>query len=289
MKDRKSYEDLVSDIVEFTNLEKEVVQTMVWDELFDPGINVKKEALTFEIDFHVYDKKMENFYRSAYGFIIETSVESLRKDKKKVLRTIKKRISTFLDKKNHKNRINILMMGDGVGEDTIFLYQYFNENAIFFYFDVPGSKTYDFARMNFKKRKVNVNFIKEYENIPYEFFDIIIFLEVLEHLPDPESSLDGIKNFLKVDGVIFVTESFYNVTQNFPTHLKSNQKYDGKTPFMFLKRGLLLQYYSKDRSLLFRPMEFVKKENINLRDKISLYLDRNVLKKYLYSIFKELT
>lgn len=284
--DLKSYDDLVSEIVEFTDLKKNTAKKMVWNEVFNPGINVKQEALNFEIDFHIYNEKMENFYKNAYGFIIETSVESLREGKRNVLKTIKRRIYHFMNENEHKHRINILMMGDGVGEDTKFLYEHFMEMANFFYFDVPGSKTYDFAQMNFKKHEVDLELIHKYEDIPQDFFDVIVCLEVLEHLPDPERSLEGFKNFLKYNGVVLVTESFGNVTSNFPTHLKSNKQYDGKTPFMFFKHGLLLQYYSKDWPLLFRPMEFIKKKNINFKDKIELYFDFNVLKKYFYSIFR---
>lgn len=284
--DLKSYDDLVSEIVEFSNLKRSAVKKMVWNEVFNPGINVKQEALDFEIDFHIYNEKMENFYKNAYGFIIETSVESLREGKRNVLKTIKRRISHFINKNEYKHGINILMMGDGVGEDTKFLYKYLSDMVNFFYFDVPGSKTYDFAQMNFKKYEVDVELINKYEDIPYEFFDVIVCLEVLEHLPDPESSIEGFKNFLKYNGIVLVTESFGNVASNFPTHLKYNNRYNGKTPFMFFKHGLLLQYYSKDWPLLFRPMEFIKKENINFKDKIELYFDFNVLKKYFYSIIR---
>lgn len=282
--DLKSYEVLVSEIAEFTGLKHDAVKKMIWNEVFDPGINVKQEALDFGIDFHVYNDKMDLFYRNAYGFIIETSVESLRKGKRIVLNTIKMRISHFLD--NNKYKVNILMMGDGVGEDTIFLYKHFHKESNFFYFDIPGSKTYDFAQKNFKKQGISVEFINKYENILHDFFDIIVCLEVLEHLPDPDSSVEGFNKFLKDGGIVFITESFSNIGKNFPTHLKSNSKHDGKTPFIFLKHGLLLQYYYKKWPLLFRPMEFMKKEDINLSDKISIYLDFNIFKKYLYSIIR---
>lgn len=280
-----SFDDFVSELIEFTDLNEVEVKEMVWREVFDPGCNVKQEALNFGIDFHVYNEKMENFYKNSNGFIIETSVESLRKGKRTVLKTIKKRVANFLAEHN-QNRINILMMGDGVGNDTRFLYHHFNSVANFFYFDVPGSKTYNFAKMNLKKHGVKVQFISAYEDIPHGFFDLILCLEVLEHLPDPESSVDGLKNFLKIEGIVIVTESFGNVNANFPTHLKSNQKYQGKTPFMFLKNGLLLRYYSKDMSLMFRPMEFIKKEQISLKNKILLYFDGNVMIRYLYSILR---
>lgn len=271
----RSYFEVIKEIVEFTNLDKKEVEFKVWNEIFEPGWNVYNDAKKFNINFHTYNEEMEHFYEESYGFVFETTIESLRTGKRRVLMTIKDRINNYLQE-HEGERIKILMMGDGVGEDTTYLFNIFNNNADFYYFDVPGSKTYEYAIQKFKKHNIKTEFITIYGNIPNNFFDVLICLEVLEHLPNPEESVKNMNKFLKHSGISLITESFGNVETNFPTHLKSNLKYSGKTPFLFLTYNLFLRFYSKEPDLYFRPMEFIKKEKITLKDKLRIYMNRHI-------------
>lgn len=282
---KTSFNDLVNEITEFTGLNKEDVREKIWMEALNPGWNVKKDAIKFGINFHFYDQKMEDFYKQSYGFIYETSVEAYRNGKQNVLKVIESRIRNYItNKKEEGQKINLLMLGDGIGQDTSYFYNLF-DNCEFFYFDVPGSKTYDFAMKRFQKYNIQVNLIKDYENIPFDFFDIIICLEVLEHLPNPQEAIKNIYKFLKTKGIVIITESFDNLGSNFPTHLKSNIKYSGKTPFIFKKYGLVLNFYSKEQFLIFRPTEYIKRKK-NLKDNLNLYLDRHIIVPYLLNCVK---
>lgn len=168
------------------------------------------------------------------------------------------------------------MFGDGVGSDTIYLYHFFSDSCKFFYFDIPGSKTFEFAIKRFMSRKINVEVLTDYNNIPFDFFDIVICLEVLEHLPDPISLIKKIYSVLKKDGIVLLTESFNGVTPNFPTHLESNIKYAFRTPFLFLKNKLYLTYYPYTWPKG-RPMEFQKKRRIKFREKVILYTQKELI------------
>ena len=282
-----SYSELVKEICELAGLEEKEVEEMVWKEALNPGINVKEEALNFGIDFHIYNEKMEKFYKESVSFIIECSVEFCRPGKQEVLRKIKSRIENYL-RRNPFNKKNLLMFGDGTGFDTVYLYKFFKDYINFFYFDVPGSKTFNFAIKNFEKNRINVKFITEYKNIANDFFDIIISLEVLEHLPEPIKAIEDFSKFLKREGIILLTESLGAISPNFPTHLKSSSKYKGKIPFIALKYGLLLTYYSKDITLMFRPMEFTKKEKILFKDRVRLLLDKNLLKPLIKEFLRKI-
>jgi len=279
-----SFNELVEEISDLTGLPVEVVQKKVWLEALQPGYNVTEEARNFGIDFHIYNEKMENFYKETYGFIFESTVEFCRPGKQKVLQTIKERIEKYIEN-NKDERINILMFGDGVGSDTIYLYSFYRDYANFFYFDIPGSKTFDFAIKRFHRYKVNVELITDYESIPKSFFDVIVALEVLEHLPNPEKAIEDISKFLKNGGIAIITESFGAVAPNFPTHLISNLKYDGKTPFIFLKHKMVLTYYSKEP--LFRPFVFTKKEKIEALEKYKVYFSKDILKAFLKARLRE--
>jgi SAM-dependent methyltransferase len=196
---------------------------------------------------------------------------------------IKERIDNYMNLNlKNKSKLNILMFGDGVGSDTIYLYSFYKDKANFYYFDVPGSKTFDFAQKRFKKYNVDVRIITDYNKIPKNFFDVIVSIEVLEHLPDPVKAIKDISEFLRVGGIVLVTESFGAVQFNLPTHLKSNLKFEGKTPFLFLKFNLLLTYFNQDSFLLFRPMEFIKKEKILIKDFVVVFLTKPILIAYIY-------
>ncbi len=228
---------------------------------------------------------MERFYVDSDAFIFETMVESCRIGKMVVMERIKERIQKYIEK-NACGTINILMYGDGVGSDTIFLSQVFKSNTNFFYFDVPGSKTYEFAMKRFKKRNIKVEVLNNVEKIPLNFFDIVVCLEVLEHLPEPLFAIKKISDVLKENGICLLTESFDAVSPNFPTHLKKNLKYAYKTPFLFLKNNLYLTCFYKEEPQK-RPMEFKKVKNIEFRQKINLYIKKDLIVPLILNEFKK--
>jgi hypothetical protein len=102
---------------------------------------------------------------------------------------------------------------------------------------------------------------------------------VLEHLPYPLSLIDDIGKYLRVDGIALVTEAFRNVDPTVPTHLECNRRLDGKTVFLFLSRGMMLNWYS--RNTLFKPTEYVKKNTISFRSLVRVLSDRGVLKMFV--------
>jgi len=280
------FDEICLEISELLGENIDIVRKKVWRESLLPGTNVLESALKFGIDFHVYNEKMEKFYQETDGFIYESMVYSCRFDKRVVMEKVKQRIDNYISLKKSESKLNILMFGDGVGSDTIYLYNFYKDKVDFYYFDVPGSKTFEFAIKRFNKYKIEVKIITDYNKIPKDFFDVIISIEVLEHLPDPIQAIKDISEFLKVGGIALITESFGLVPFYLPTHLKSNLKFKGKTPFLFLRFNLLLTYFNKDLSLMFRPMEFTKKEKISIKEYLNLILTKPILKTYVKSFIK---
>jgi len=76
---------------------------------------------------------------------------------------------------------SVLDFGGGIGEYTIVACK---EGAETFYLEVEGSKTGEYARWRFQKHGVRPVFLSENYKIDRDF-DLIVAMDVLEHLPDP--------------------------------------------------------------------------------------------------------
>ncbi len=162
------------------------------------------------------------------------------------------------------------MAGDGSASDTLALNAAFGSRVSLHYFDVPGSKTYDFAMRRLAANQVTPRLIEAYEAIPRDSFDVVISLEVLEHLPDPPAAVRDIGGFLKVGGICLVTESFYGVAPLFPTHLASNLRYGGLTRLLFLRGGMVRTFFNIDGGLWHRPTEYRKPARVSTADRIDV-------------------
>jgi SAM-dependent methyltransferase len=173
---------------------------------------------------------------------------------------------------------NVLMLGDGCGNDTLYLSRFFGSRLKLHYFDVPGSKTFEFAQTRFRENSVRVEVISARNALPPDSFDIVVCLEVLEHLPNPIEAIATIRQVLRTGGIALVTESFGSVSPNFPTHLRSNARFAGRTPLLFLERNLLLTFFNTNPWLCFRPMEFTKRERISVRERLRVIANRLVLR-----------
>jgi len=275
-----TYEEIVDEIVKFTALPQQEVEYRVWMEALYLGWNVTKDAKHFRVTPHHYDDKMQQLYQEGDGFIFETLVYWSRPNRQRWIKQTLERIHLYAEKNNLKpSEVEIIVFGDGTGNDSLYLVKNgFNVN----YFDIPGSKTYDFATKRFEHYGVlgsYINIVSDYDSCLSSQYNIVISFEVLEHLTDPLSAIKDIASMLKVGGIAIITEAFAGVLDWLPTHLESNAKFANKTPFLFFKNKMLLSWYSQER--LFKPMEFTKLDKTTIKDFIALLSDYNVGKPYL--------
>ena len=70
-------------------------------------------------------------------------------------------------------------------------------------------------------------------------YDVVICLDVLEHVPDPPEFVKTITSYIKLNGHLIVHAPFYQIRPSTPTHLKSNRKYSGSMR-LYEQQGLKL-------------------------------------------------
>ena len=78
------------------------------------------------------------------------------------------------------------------------------------YADLPG-KTYDYANWRFQQRGLNVKSIALGDDDPLagRMFDVIVCMEVIEHLVEPEDVVKYLIDHLKPGGLLILTVTFY--------------------------------------------------------------------------------
>lgn len=282
-----AFDAVVNEISELTGLEKTLVRKKVWAEALDNGVNVCEEALTYNVTPHIYDESMETLYREGYGFIFETMVEGCRHLKHLVQQVLSQRIRAY-GERNGLESIKVLMLGDGCGSDSLYLASTFGEQIELWYFDVGDSRTYEFAQKRFQKHGIPIRLISDPRALPEAFFDVVVCFEVLEHLQAPHEGIATIERVLRIGGIALATESFANVQPPYPTHLRSNLKYTGRTAFLFLRHNLYMTFFNKDSRLIFRPTEYTRLQRCGVREKIALatnhYAIRGLLSGTIWSM-----
>jgi 2-polyprenyl-3-methyl-5-hydroxy-6-metoxy-1,4-benzoquinol methylase len=283
-----SYQEIVDELVNFTDLPRQEIEHRVWMQAIGEG-TVIQEAKHFGVTPHQYDDKMEKLYKEGHGLIIETMVFWATQERQLWIQQAIERIRLYA-KKNARplDDLTILMLGDGTGNDSLELV---NNGFKINYFDIPGSKTYEFATKRFYHYNLigdRVNLISDYNSCLTSQYDVVLSFEVLEHLTDPITAIRDINSMLKTSGIAIITEAFSAVYDVFPTHLKSNLKFANQTPFLFLEMKMLMTWYSQKSFFQFKPMEFVKQEKISLKDFISLLKDAKIRRPYIGAKIRKL-
>jgi SAM-dependent methyltransferase len=275
-----TFNEIVEEIIRFTSLPRKEVEHRVWMQAIEPGWNVLQDVARFRVTPFVDNKRMAQLYENGDGFIFETLVFWAKPDRYRWSEEALKRVQLYAKQERRTNdEISILIFGDGAGNDSL----YFASNGFRVdYFDVPGSVTFDFALKRFEAYGYlghSIRPVADYRSCLNQKYDIVISFEVLEHLSQPLATISDISFMLKSGGIALITEDFGDIVHHLPTHLKSNSKYLGQTPFIFLKNKMLLSWYSNHT--LFKPMEFVKVTTISLGNWLALIRDFNVRSSFL--------
>src|SRR5262249_32871602 len=144
-------------------------------------------------------------------YIYDLAADHSRGQRNQVCEAVIKRIGRRSAKQT------VLLYGDGIGTDSLALAQLGHQVT---YFDLPGI-TSSFARFRFGREGMHrqITCLQSAAAIPVEAFDVVVCIEVLEHLPDPISAMRTIYQALRFGGIALITESFHSVGPDYPSHL----------------------------------------------------------------------
>lgn len=253
-----SFDDLVDEIVACSDADRDAVREKLWRQAIGPG-NVEREAVAFGLTPHVFDAAMERFYRESDAFIFETLLYGQRPSRRAWNAAALERIERHARKVNVPcSALRILLFGDGCGEDSLYLA---GRGCRVDYFDVAGSRTFEFATRRFAyhgvlDRRVHVR--TDLSSLQTRGYDVVLSFEVLEHLPQPQVAIQTMARLLKPGGIALISEAFECVNPAFPTHLACNYALRDTTAFLCFQAGLVLRWSNPQQPC--KPMEFERRE-----------------------------
>jgi len=131
-----------------------------------------------------------------------------------------KKLELFI--KKHKIK-KILDYGGGVGSLSIYLHDKGMECD---YLDVPG-RTSDFASWRFRKRGIGNKILFADKNLPFQEYDLVTSYDVLEHVYNPEDSVEVISGLVAQNKYFLCKCSF----SGGGLHLIKNEKYQDMKVF----------------------------------------------------------
>ena len=221
---------MAEEIMAFTGQDAATVYRSLSHELHQTGWNIRRECARFGVTPHQFDEAMLRLYHESEGFIYETLVAARSEIRSAKWRQIVRLLLGVYGVA--VGSCKVLVYGDSVGSDSIYLRRL---GFDVYYHDVDSTCS-RFAFYRFEKRGLHIK--RFAPGVEGQAFDVVICLEVAEHVPDPPALVAEIKQILKPDGLCFFSEAFALLQDRYPTHLRSNEAFAGCTDELFLRQGL---------------------------------------------------
>jgi len=233
-------EEIVKAISKFLKEDPHVVYEKIEREIFDKGVTVAEAWQRFAPKT---PEEIAEFYKRTDAYLYDLLIDHRGTYRREVRRRILERLELH-------NCKRVLDYGGGVGLDSIAMCKV---GLAVTFFELDGV-TAQFAKGLFEKEKCSIYVTHNIEEIPPDFFDSVICIEVLEHVPDPVRVIQDIFRCLKMGGIALITESFEQTNDRYRSHLSTNKRFVGKIFKMMERQGFALTARWPDN----KPLEFRK-------------------------------
>lgn len=209
------------------------------------GTNVRRDLQAAGVTPHVWSDDLVRFYRTTKSFLYETSVWNRAPLKLKM----RNWLGQFLMNAAPDRQLNILSFGDGLGFDSVYL-SAAGHNVTYY---EMADESIALASKVFKANNRQIQVVQNAETIPSNHFDVVIAMDVLEHVPSPSDSVRQFASWLRPGGWLITHSPFFFTSTHRVTHLASNRRFSGSFR-LFSDNGL----YPYDGRFFWDPIVVVK-------------------------------
>lgn len=221
---------VVSWIADLTGQPEASVRARLRVEFDRPGSSVATALRDAGLSPHTWNDDLIRFYGETDAFLYELVIWNRNRLKRRMRGWIGRHLAGAFD-----GPADVLSVGDGIGFDSAYLAMAGHRVT---YFEVAGHAE-AFARRVFAVCDVHVTTLTQQTDIPEGAYDVVVCLDVLEHVPDPPAMVEALVGYLRPGGRLIVHAPFYMIHPSNATHLKSNRRYSGDLS-LYERRGLAL-------------------------------------------------
>ena len=202
-------------------------------EARSPGSTVATEIRRRGVVPFEWSEGLLRFYSESDAFLFELAIWN-RQAFKRSMRTWTRR-ALDAEARRLGRPLTVLAYGDGIGVDAASAA--LGGHTVTWY-EVPGLSE-RVARGVFGALDLDVEVQTDVDALAGRSFDAITCFDVLEHVPKPRDLLAHLVARLGQGGLFFVHAPFYLVLPAYPTHLRENRRFAGRTS-LFERAGLTL-------------------------------------------------
>ncbi len=260
LNDPQKVVELLADVAQVSH-EKAKERLALEADMF--GTNVLRALQAQDIELYTMSDKMVDFYRDTDAFLFEITMWNASK--------IKARLRDYIGdalKRFNKNEADIFCFGDGLGFDSTYFARLGHKVK---YYE-PSLLSQKYSKHLFEVNNVQVTQLTSFEAIAPGSLDVLICLDVLEHVPQPYELVKKFHSWLKPGGLLVVSAPFWAINPTLGTHLQENRVYSGNMKDIYLKNG----FKPVECSFLWDPIILEKSDkNLDVSSIIKLKLAIN--------------
>jgi SAM-dependent methyltransferase len=220
-------------IAEVTGQPIALVRERLYQEQLRWGHNVNGEIRRLGIKSNEWSQELIQFYEQTDSFLYESIVWNRNPRKLAMRRWIGEVLAAAPDAPR-----KILVYGDGPGFESAYLARCGFDVT---YFEV-SQLSCKFARRVFELASCPVRMVVDPADLGVKQFDVVVCLDVLEHVPAPEETVAEFATYLRPQGRLIVHAPFYLTAGGYATHLNGNRRrYSGRINSLYGRHGFALE------------------------------------------------